>query len=197
MLKQARFTVAAADPGQWPAPPGAEVAFAGRSNVGKSSAINALTGQRGLARTSKTPGRTRQIVFFDLGDGARLVDLPGYGFARVPDSVRESWAALIERYLTTRRDLKGLVLLMDARHPLTELDRHMLAWCEPIGLPVHVLLTKMDKLNRSRSRQVEMEVKRAVAALENPVTVQGFSSLKRLGIEAAQGKIRDWLAGNA
>lgn len=195
LLNRARFTVAAARPDQWPAGPGAEVAFAGRSNVGKSSAINAITRRSGLARTSKTPGRTRQIVFFDLGGGARLVDLPGYGFARVPDHVREEWAVLIERYLTTREVLRGLVLLMDARHPLTELDRHMLEWCEPGGLPVHILLTKVDKLGRGRGREVEREVAGAVAGLENAVTVQGFSALNRTGVAEAQRRILDWLSG--
>lgn len=197
LLNKARFTTAAAEPGQWPPGPAAEVAFAGRSNVGKSSAINAITGRRALARTSKTPGRTQQIVFFDLGGGARLVDLPGYGFARVPDRVRAGWATLIERYLLEREALKGLILLMDARHPLTELDAQLLEWCEPSGLPVHILLTKTDKLSRSRARQTEMEVARAVAELENTVTVQQFSSLKRTGVEAAQEKIVEWLESRA
>jgi GTP-binding protein len=196
MLNRARFSVAAARADQWPAAPGAEVAFAGRSNVGKSSAINTITRQRGLARTSKTPGRTRQIVFFELGAGLRLVDLPGYGFARVPDSMREDWAALIEQYLTQREALRGLILLMDARHPLTELDRRMLAWTEPSGLPVHILLTKTDKLTRNRARQAEMAVARDVKDLGNPVTVQQFSALKRLGVEQAQQTIRDWLTAS-
>lgn len=193
MLNRARFTVAAARPDQWPTAPGTEVAFAGRSNVGKSSAINTITRRRGLARTSKTPGRTRQIVFFEIGGGARLVDLPGYGFARVPDGMREDWAVLIEQYLTQRKALKGLILLMDARHPLTELDRRMLAWCEPTGLPIHVLLTKTDKLTRNRARQAETSVTHALDGMTNPVTVQQFSALKRLGVEQAQRKIRDWL----
>lgn len=195
LLNQARFTLAAALPEQWPSGARAEVAFAGRSNVGKSSAINVVTRRNGLARTSKTPGRTRQIVFFELGNGLGLVDLPGYGFARVPDSMRESWAVLIERYLTEREVLKGLILLMDARHPLTELDRHMLAWCEPGGLPVHILLTKVDKLNRGQAKQAEMTVARTVSALSNRVTVQQFSALKRVGVEPAQIQVRDWLLG--
>lgn len=193
LLNRARFETAAARPDQWPEEGGAEVAFAGRSNVGKSSAINAITRRRGLARTSKTPGRTRQIVFFDLGGGARLVDLPGYGFARVPDGVRGDWALLIEDYLRQREALRGLVLLMDARHPLTALDRHMLDWCEPGGLPVHILLTKADKLSRGRAKQVEQEVTAAVAELTNPVTVQQFSASKGIGVEAAQRRVRDWL----
>lgn len=192
-MNQARFAIAAAEPGQWPSAPGAEVAFAGRSNVGKSSAINAITRQRGLARTSKTPGRTQQIVFFELGGSARLVDLPGYGYAKVPETVRAGWARFIEQYLTGRDALRGLILVMDARHPLTELDRRMLDWCEPGGLPVHILLTKIDKLGRGRARQAELSVTRAVAALASPVTVQQFSALKRIGIEQAQEKILGWL----
>jgi len=193
LLNRARFTVAAAEPRQWPPGPAAEVAFAGRSNVGKSSAINAIAGRRGLARTSKTPGRTQQIVFFDLGTGARLVDLPGYGYAKVPDRLRASWANLIERYLTEREALRGLILLMDTRHPLTELDQQLLEWCEPMALPVHILLTKSDKLSRSRARQAEMETARAVSGLDSEVTVQLFSSLKRIGVEQAREKIADWL----
>lgn len=195
LLNEARFTIAAAEPRQWPPGPGAEVAFAGRSNVGKSSAINAITGRRALARTSKTPGRTQQIVFFDLGGGARLVDLPGYGYARVPDRIRAGWAELIERYLLEREALRGLILLMDARHPLTELDQHLLEWCEPGGLPVHILLTKTDKLSRSQARQAEMKVAQAVSTLENEVTVQQFSSLKRTGLDQARHRIGEWLAG--
>lgn len=194
LLNKASFTIAAAEPRQWPPGPGAEVAFAGRSNVGKSSAINAITGRRALARTSKTPGRTQQIVFFDLGGGARLVDLPGYGYARVPDRIRAGWAELIERYLLEREALRGLILLMDARHPLTELDRHLLEWCEPGGLPVHILLTKTDKLSRSQARQAEMKVAQAVSTLENEVTVQQFSSLKRTGLDQARHRIGEWLA---
>jgi GTP-binding protein len=195
LLNQARFSIAAAEPGQWPRAPGAEVAFAGRSNVGKSSAINAITRQRSLARTSKTPGRTRQIVFFELGEGRRLVDLPGYGYARVPEHLRLSWAGLIEEYLTVREDLKGLILLMDIRHPLTELDRQMLQWCEPRGLPVHILLAKSDKLRRAQAGRAELAVTHHAATLAIPVTVQQFSALKRAGVEEAQVRIRDWLTG--
>lgn len=197
LLNGAQFTIAAAEPRQWPPEPAAEVAFAGRSNVGKSSAINTITGRKGLARTSKTPGRTQQIVFFDLGGGARLVDLPGYGYARVPDRLRAGWAVLIERYLSEREALRGLILVMDARHPLTELDRNLLEWCEPSGRPVHILLTKTDKLSRNQAKQTEMAVARAVSELENEVTVQLFSSLKRTGVEPARAKIGEWLEGGS
>lgn len=197
LLNRAQFTMAAAEPRQWPPGAAAEVAFAGRSNVGKSSAINVITGRRALARTSKTPGRTQQIVFFDLGDGAGLVDLPGYGYAKVPERLRASWGVMIERYLTEREALRGLILLMDARHPLTELDQHLLEWCEPGGRRVHILLTKTDKLSRSQARQAEMQVARAVSELENEVTVQQFSSLKRTGVQQAQAKIGAWLWNTA
>jgi len=193
LLNQARFEVAAAAPRQWPGGSLAEVAFAGRSNVGKSSAINAITGRRGLARTSKTPGRTQQIVFFALPNGSRLVDLPGYGYAKVPDAVREHWAELIESYLAGREALRGLILLMDSRRPLTDLDRLLLDWCEPSGLPVHILLTKADKLGRGRAKQAETAVRREVAQLDNPVTVQQFSALKRVGVDQARTTICNWL----
>lgn len=193
LLGSARFSVAAAEVWQWPQAAGAEVAFAGRSNVGKSSAINAIARRRGLARTSKTPGRTQQIVFFDLTGGGRLVDLPGYGYAKVPDSVREHWAGLIERYLTERQVLSGLILLMDSRHPLTELDAALLEWCEPGGLPVHILLTKTDKLGRGAAKQVESSVRHAVSELTNPVSVQQFSALKHIGVEQARNTIVAWL----
>jgi len=195
LLNTACFTVAAAERWQWPARPGAEVAFAGRSNVGKSSAINAITRRRGLARTSKTPGRTQQIVFFDLADGARLVDLPGYGYAKVPDALRAHWAASIESYLTEREVLRGLILLMDSRHPLTELDRLLLDWCEAAGLPVHVLLTKIDKLGRGAAKQSEMSVTRELSARTNPVTLQQFSALKQTGVEQAREQVVAWLRG--
>jgi len=192
-LNRARFTVAAAEPGQWPRGRGREVAFAGRSNVGKSSAINALTRRRGLARTSKTPGRTQQIVFFDLGHQRRLVDLPGYGYAKVPEPVRAAWARLVEAYLVERRDLAGLVLVMDARHPLTELDRHLLAWCEPGGLPVHILLTKVDKLSRNQAFRAAHAVGQYGAGLDNEVTVQQFSALNGTGLDEARSRILQWL----
>lgn len=193
LLGSARFSVAAAQSWQWPKAEGAEVAFAGRSNVGKSSAINAIVRRRGLARTSKTPGRTQQIVFFELAGGSRLVDLPGYGYAKVPDSVREHWASLIEHYLTERKTLRGLILLMDSRHPLTELDASLLEWCEPGGLPVHILLTKTDKLGRGAAKQAESSVRRAVSELTNPVTVQQFSALKHTGVDQARQTIVTWL----
>lgn len=195
LLNQARFLIAAVEPAQWPSEEGVEVAFAGRSNVGKSSAINTIAGRRGLARTSKTPGRTRQIVFFELGGGSRLVDLPGYGYAEVPERLRVSWAGLIEKYLTDRKALAGLVLLMDARRPLTDLDRRMLKWCESCSLPVHILLAKTDKVSHSQAARAELAVTRFAADLANPATVQQFSALRRIGVDQAREKVRQWLAG--
>src|SRR3954470_2456297 len=162
-----------------------EIAFAGRSNAGKSSALNALTGHR-LAFVSKTPGRTQLINFYSLGERSFLTDLPGYGYARVPTAVRADWEELLGGYLQTRSALRGLALVMDVRHPLTELDRRMLAWFTPTGKPVHVLLTKADKLSRSAALQTLAGVQRELAALGTGLTAQLFSSLKKSGIEDAE-----------
>jgi GTP-binding protein len=181
LLHHPQFLISAHIPDQWPPDHGAEVAFAGRSNVGKSSAINTITNRRSLARTSKTPGRTRQIVFFRLDDDCRLVDLPGYGYAKVPESLRRHWGQMIERFLRTRMSLRGLILLMDIRHPLTVLDRQMLEWSESADLAVHVLLTKSDKLSRSKAQQSLREVKMRLSGFCNAVSVQLFSSVNRTG----------------
>ena len=151
-LNSATFVISAHLPKQWPHSEYPEVAFAGRSNVGKSSAINAITNRRGLAKTSKTPGRTQQIVFFELAGGQHLVDLPGYGFAKVPEKVRRHWESSIANYLKNRENLRALILPMDARRPLTPLDQQMLEWCITYELPVHILLTKADKLSNSQAR---------------------------------------------
>lgn len=172
---------------------GAEVAFAGRSNAGKSSALNCITDQRGLARTSKTPGRTQQINFFDLGDNRRLVDLPGYGFAKVPKAMREQWQRDLGEYLRIRESLRGLILLMDCRHPLTENDRGMLAWSAAADLPVHVLLTKADKLKPGVRNSVLAHVQEQVADLHPEASVQLFSALKKLGIDTARQQLCTWL----
>lgn len=190
LMARARFSLAAAEPGQWPSDPGAEVAFAGRSNVGKSSAINAITGQRALARTSKTPGRTRQIVFFDLGAGARLVDLPGYGYARVSDAKREHWGELLQQYFEGRKSLRGLFLIVDSRRRLTGFDRRMLDLAASIGVPVQVLLTKADKLKRGQAR----DALRTVAAEAEPAGVQLFSAPARDGVDEARTVLDGFLA---
>lgn len=177
-----------------PADTGAEAAFAGRSNAGKSSALNCITGQRALARTSKTPGRTQQINFFDLGADRRLVDLPGYGYAKVPQALKERWQRSLSAYLHTRESLRGLILLMDCRHPLTDYDQQMLAWSAEAGLPVHILLTKSDKLKRGPANNTLLSLRTHLPALHAGATAQLFSSLKRSGIEEAREVLTRWLA---
>ena len=184
----ARFLVSAAAPGQFPADRGAEVAFAGRSNAGKSSAINAILGRQGLARTSKTPGRTRLINFFELSPLERLVDLPGYGFASAPERERRTWPRLIEA-LRARAALKGLFVIVDARRGIGAGDEALLEWVMP-GHPVHILLSKADKLSRSESRQA---LAAAAGALDQRATVQLFSAHARTGVEEAQRMLASWL----
>ncbi len=180
------------------APPdsGAEAAFAGRSNAGKSSALNCITGQRSLARTSKTPGRTQQINFFDLGGNRRLVDLPGYGYAKVPQVMKARWQRSLSEYLRVRESLRGLVLLMDCRHPLTEYDQQMLSWSAEAGLPVHVLLTKADKLKRGPAASALLALRKQLPALHAGASVQLFSALKRSGIDEVRDTLVRWLAAD-
>ena len=170
-----------------------EVAFAGRSNAGKSSAINAITGIGGLARTSKTPGRTQDLLFFEVQERKYLVDLPGYGYAKVPDRMRQQWYQLIEGYLSQRQGLRGVVLIMDVRHPLTEFDRQMLGWCQASEMPLHILLTKADKLSRGAAGNVLQAVRKDIAALSRTVTVQLFSAPKRLNIDEVHTRLDTWL----
>jgi GTP-binding protein len=172
---------------------GREVAFAGRSNAGKSSALNVLTGQRQLARASKTPGRTQLLNFFEVEPERLLVDLPGYGYARVPDAVRRHWQALLERYLRERAALRGLLLLMDIRHPLTELDRGMLDCCAARALPAHVLLTKADKLGRGAALGVLERLRRALRADYPQTSAQLFSALTGQGTDEAHRRMDGWL----
>jgi len=183
LLANPQFVVGAHRIDQLPADEGAEIAFAGRSNVGKSSAINALFGRRALARISRTPGRTQQLNVFALDEGHRVVDMPGYGFAQVPMSVRRHWDVLLERYLRTRGSLRGLILIMDVRHPLTEFDRQMLGWCVAAGMPAHALLTKSDKLGRGAAGNALQKVRRDVERDFPGVSVQLFSAQSRLGVE--------------
>ncbi len=172
---------------QFPADSGAEVAFAGRSNSGKSSAINAITGRIALARTSKTPGRTQLINFFTLGETQRLVDLPGYGFAKVPPAMQQHWHELMSGYFEHRQSLKGLVILMDSRHPLKDTDWQMLQWGGARGAHCHVLLSKADKLSQAEGSKVLREVQ---AALGDQATVQLFSATSHRGVQEAR-KILD------
>ena len=182
--------MAAHYPNQWPEDVGAEVAFAGRSNVGKSSAINAITNQNRLAKTSKTPGRTQQIVFFDLDDDKRLVDLPGYGYAKAPESLRQHWQTFLTEYLYNRQCLKAVVIPMDIRRPLTDLDMTMLKCCWSTDLAVHILLTKADKFKHGKASNVLQGVKAKMQS-QPKTTIQLFSSLKKQGVDAA----REALAG--
>ena len=173
-----------------------EIAFAGRSNAGKSSAINALAGSR-LAFVSRTPGRTRLINYYALGAERFIVDLPGYGYAKVPDATRAPWEKLLGAYLQMRAPLLGLALMMDVRHPLTELDQRMLGWFCPTGKPVHVLLTKADKLSREAAQKILHRVEGQIAALAPNTSVQLFSSLRKSGLEQAAAVFRGWLVAGA
>ena len=170
-----------------------EIAFAGRSNAGKSSALNLLTRIKRLAFTSKTPGRTQLINFFELGPDLYLVDLPGYGYAKVPPEVKAQWEGLLSRYLQERDPLVGMVLIMDARHPLTPLDQRMLAWFTPTGKPVHILLSKADKLSNGERTLTLRRVQKELEPFAS-VSVQLFSSLSRLGADEATEVIEGWLA---
>jgi len=177
---------------QLPEDTGVEVAFAGRSNVGKSSTLNTLAGVKSLARTSKTPGRTQEINFFDLGNDRRLVDLPGYGYAKVSEAKQRHWAETLGEYLLSRESLVGLILLMDIRHPLKEFDRSMVHWCTHAGLPVYVILNKADKLSRGKAGASLLDVKQKLA--DFPIDgIQLFSSLKRTGVDEALQKLCAWL----
>ena len=189
---EARFIKSANAPPQFVPDAGAEVAFAGRSNAGKSSAINIIVNRRQFARTSKTPGRTRLVNFFHLDDDQRLVDLPGYGFAKVATSMRHHWADLMAEYFETRQSLKGMFLIVDIRRQVTEFDQQMLAFADAVGLPTHVLLTKADKLKRGKAATAELEVRRD---LKNVATVQQFSALTRAGEDEARAQLELFLDG--
>jgi GTP-binding protein len=190
-----RTTFQLGTPNTRQAPPdiGLEVAFAGRSNSGKSSALNVITNQKTLARTGKTPGRTQHINFFSVDERRRLVDLPGYGYAKVPREVKARWQRAIAHYLETRRSLRGVILLMDIRHPLKDFDRQVLAWCHAAGLSLHVLLTKADKLKRGPARAALLEVRREIAELHPLATVQLFSALTPAGADEARAVLDHWL----
>lgn len=189
LLQDARYVASAHRLRDLPPAAGPEVAFAGRSNAGKSSAINALAGRTRLAFVSKQPGRTQQINFFALRAGGFIVDLPGYGYAKVPHDLRAHWDETLSGYLQHRNALMGMVLVMDARHPLTPLDERMLDWFGVTGRPVHVLLTKADKLSRGEAAATLQAVRNALAARGEGHTAQLFSSLKRTGVEEAEARI--------
>jgi len=185
----ARYVISAHQLKQLPSDQGIEVAIAGRSNAGKSSAINALTDQKALARTSKTPGRTQQIVIFELDEHRRIADLPGYGYAKVPLKLKAHWRTVIQRYFQTRQCLRGVVLVMDIRHPMREFDQQMLAWCESTDLPCHILLTKADKLKRGPAQSTLLKVRRG---LPDIASIQVFSSSKKTGLDELVDKLSGW-----
>ena len=185
----ARYLISAHQLKQLPTDRGIEVAIAGRSNAGKSSAINTLTDQRSLARTSKTPGRTQQIVIFELDEERRIADLPGYGYAKVPLKLKAHWRSVMERYFRTRECLRGVVLVMDIRHPMREFDQQMLAWCDAEDLPCHILLTKADKLKRGPAQSTLLKIRRD---LPDSASIQVFSSLKKTGLDEFVDKLRGW-----
>ena len=189
--RQASFVKSAARLSQCPDNEGREVAFAGRSNAGKSSALNALTGSNKLARTSKTPGRTQLINFFQVQDDVLLVDLPGYGYAKVPEAMKKEWQHHMTDYLERREALVGLVLLMDIRHPMKEFDQMMLNWSVSANLPLHILLTKADKLKQGAARQVLNTLRQELARFPL-VSTQLFSSLKRMGVDQLATKLDEW-----
>jgi GTP-binding protein len=187
---EAHFIKSANALNQFVSDTGAEVAVAGRSNAGKSSAINVIVNRRQFARTSKTPGRTQLINFFSLQGDERLIDLPGYGFAKVSDKKRYHWRDLIADYFESRQSLRGLFLIMDIRRQITEFDQQMLAFAEQVSLPTHVLLTKTDKLKRGQAAKALLEVRRD---LHDVATVQQFSALTRLGEDEARTKLTEFL----
>ena len=193
-LHRATFFTTAASMKDLAFPSSGEVAFAGRSNAGKSSAINTLANQRRLAFTSKTPGRTQQINYFGLGDEKYLVDLPGYGYAKVQKTEQQRWRIFLGAYLETRDPLTGLILIMDARRPFTELDRQMLEWFAPRGRPIHVLLTKSDKLGRSEQAQTLTSVRVELSKWGEGFSASMFSSLKKTGTVEVETVIGAWLA---
>ncbi len=192
-MLNAAFHITVAQIRELPSDSLAEVAFAGRSNAGKSSAINTLCNHKRLAFVSKMPGRTQHLNFFRVEDGRFLVDLPGYGYARAPKTQKHVWQALIGGYLSDRAQLAGLVLIMDIRHPLTELDRSLLEWFRPSGKPVHVLLSKSDKLSRGPAAQTLLTVGAELRKMGLNASVQLFSSLKRVGVDQAEGVVRGLL----
>ncbi|MGD8925377.1 MAG: ribosome biogenesis GTP-binding protein YihA/YsxC [Thioalkalispiraceae bacterium] len=195
LLQQAKFLLSSPDMAHVPPDNAYEVAFAGRSNAGKSSALNALCAQKSLARTSKTPGRTQQLVFFELDSKRRLVDFPGYGYAKVSTKMQQAWERTLDEFLETRQSLKGLVLVMDCRHPLKDFDRQMLEWCVYKGMPVLVLLTKADKLKKGPANNTLLQVRKALDGLPD-VTVQLFSSHNNQGVPEARRHICQWLGYN-
>ncbi len=195
--RRAEFLTSAAKFRQCPPDEGWEVAFAGRSNAGKSSAINSLTGNKKLARTSRTPGRTQLINFFSVGEHQRIVDLPGYGYAKVPQKIKDAWNRQLEAYLRERQSLRGLVMLMDCRHPLQPFDQQMIGWAAQADMPIHLLLTKADKLSKGPAKQTLMQVRGKLAHLGDLVSAQLFSALKHQGHKELIEVLDRWLTDDS
>ena len=191
-----RFMVSAARLDQCPPATGREIAFAGRSNAGKSSALNALTGSAKLARTSKTPGRTQLINFFEVTEQFRLVDLPGYGYAKVPESMKLEWQKHLGNYLEQRENLVGVVLMMDIRHPMKEFDQIMINWARQSQLPLHILLTKSDKLKFGPAKGVMQKLRSQLKDMKDLITIQLFSSLKKSGVDELSAQLDNWFTHN-
>ena len=190
--RKAHFLISAGNASQFPHT-GREVAFAGRSNAGKSSAINTLCDNKGLARTSKTPGRTRLVNFFQMDEMHRIVDLPGYGFAKVPIAVKNEWEKLMTQYLSDQDVLGGLVIIMDIRHPLNDYDWQMLEWCNHYKLPAHILLTKADKLKRGPQQSSKLQTIKKLKEAGIDASVQTFSALQKTGLDELVAKLNEWL----
>ncbi len=189
---QAKFMLSASKVSEAPEDQGKEVAFAGRSNAGKSSALNTLTRQNALARISKTPGRTQLLNFFEIDAQSKFVDLPGYGYAKVPLAVKKQWHKMMEDYLHQRNALCGIVLVSDIRHPLTDFDMQMIEWCEYSKLPLHMLLTKADKLNYGAAKNTLLKVQRELQGHDAEITLQLFSALKKTGVDDIHKVLDQW-----
>ena len=192
-FRQARFLISASKLSDCPPDEALEVAFVGRSNAGKSSAINVLTGQTKLARTSKTPGRTQLLNYFEVAGSTYLVDLPGFGYAKVPNAVKNKWQKELENYLQKRQSLQGLVLLMDIRHPFKEFDEVVVQWCLQTSMPLHVLLTKADKLNFGAAKSTLLQAAKHLQGIADNMTVQLFSALKGDGVDELRAHLQAWL----
>lgn len=191
--RKAKFLTSVASIKQLPEGNGLEVAFAGRSNAGKSSVINVLCDNKGLAKTSRTPGRTRLINFFSLDEIRRLVDLPGYGYAKVPQAMKQEWGRLLEQYLQQSEQLKGVVIIMDIRHPLKTFDTHMLDWCRHYGLHSHILLTKADKLKKGPQQNALLHTKKQLEKDGYKPSIQTFSALNKTGLDELVDVMNTWL----
>jgi len=193
LFRQAKFIIAVQHLPQLPTDEGYEIAFSGRSNAGKSSVINTLCDNRKLARTSKIPGRTQQIIFFELDQQRRFVDLPGYGYAKVPPKIQHHWQQLMQGYFNQRKNMKGLVLVMDIRHPLQAYDQQMIEWCQYAKTPLHLVLTKADKLSKNKGTAQLHQVAKTLKSMKIDVTLQLFSALKGVGLTTLSEQISQWL----